>query len=129
MKTIKGTIHYEINIEGKDWTLSYTQSAENDLASMAICRQLMEYSEQEFEQFLKTEDLSTKVKRTYKNLLTKARAAKFGLVIMSKYLMDIIDEYKAFAAEQEKTQAPQATTKEEAEAIIKMINKKTIGEA
>ena len=43
--------------------------------------------------------------------------------------MDIIDEYKAFAAEQEKTQAPQATTKEEAEAIIKMINKKTIGEA
>ena len=58
---------------------------------MAISRQIMEYSEEVFEDLVKSGTLDTKAKRHYKTLIEKkTRAAKFGLAIMTKYLRDII---------------------------------------
>lgn len=89
-KTIKGGIQFELTMDGDNWDLSYTQSSENDLAVMAISRQIMEYSEEVFEDLVKSGTLDTKAKRHYKALIEKTRAAKFGLAIMTKYLRDII---------------------------------------
>jgi len=128
MREIEGTIQYKITIDDGNWDLSYTQSSQNDLAIMAIGQQLMEYSEQHFQETIKVPDITTKVKKLFKGRLDKVRAAKFGLQMMCAYLMDVIDEYHAYA-EQNKDKAPEPMTEEEQKKIIKMMNKSIQGQA
>jgi len=124
MREIEGTIKYKITVDEKTgWHLEYTQSSENDLAVMAIGQQLMEYSEQHFEETLKDQSLSTKSKTFFKGRLTKVRAAKFGLQLMCSYLMSVIDEYHAFVADNKKQQEPAPLTEKEQKAILEMMGK------
>lgn len=123
MREIEGTIKYKITIEDGNWDLSYTQSSENDLAVMAIGQQLMEYSEQQFQETLKDQSLNTKTKNLFKGRLTKVRAAKFGLQLMCSYLMSVIDEYHAFVEENKKQKEPTPLTEKEQKAILEMMGK------
>lgn len=123
MREIEGTIKYKITIEDGNWDLSYTQSSQNDLAVMAIGQQLMEYSEQHFEETLKDQSITTKVKNVYKGRLTKVRAAKFGLRLMCSFLMSVIDEYHASIEENKKQKEPTPLTEKEQKAILEMMAK------
>lgn len=99
-KTISGNIKFELIMDNeKGWQLTYDQSAENDLAVLAIGRQLMEYSEVEFSEAMKRPETTTVQKKSFKVRLEKVRAAKFGLSLICEFLAEVLDDYQKWAAE------------------------------
>lgn len=122
MTKISGEIKYEMQIVDGVWELKYTQSADNDLAVMAIGRQLMEWSEEKFEEKIKEKDISTSDKKFFKDRLTKVRVAKFGLELMCSFLLATLNEWKMQLAKAN-NQAPADVTPEEHKAIMEMMNK------
>lgn len=90
----KGAINYEL-IEYPDgrWQIDYESTTENDLASMAIAQDLSTVITNGL-MIAKKQANNTKEERHIENLLTKGRAARFGLKMLIDYMQPLYKQYK-----------------------------------
>jgi len=91
----KGAIGYEI-IEYPDgsWQIEYDESSiENDLAALTISEHLCTVITNGL-MIAKKQATNTKEERHIQNILTKGRAARFGLKMLIDYMQPLYREFK-----------------------------------
>jgi len=97
----KGAIGYEI-IEYPDgsWQIDYESSVDNDLATLAIAQDLSTVITNGL-MIAKKQATNTKEERHIQNILTKGRAARFGLKMLIDYMQPLYREFKKQQEEKE----------------------------
>ncbi len=111
MNQLKGTIEYTLTLgEGGVWQLSYNQTIDNDIASIAISEHVLGILGEK----LKLDKKSAKGKEVgfLAQRIEKITQAKFGLSLMFDYTVKLYDLYKKAMA----VKAEEAAKKDESDA-------------
>jgi len=107
MEEIKGTINYTLKISDEgDWSIVYGSDSDtpkdtihNDMASLAICQDIMEICAARFS--LEKKELKGKSKQFMGQKMRKTIDARAGLKLICDYMLNVYKPYVKYLEDEE----------------------------